>query len=76
MSDDTPTALGALQIDEGKLRGHVDEVVRSSVEQTLNGLLMPKRSRSARLNVTSDQQKESIAERATTSANWRPRPAK
>jgi len=39
MSDDTPTALGALQIDEGKLRGHVDEVVRSSVEQTLNGLL-------------------------------------
>ena len=39
MSDDTPTALGALQIDEGKLRGHVDEVVRSSVEETLNGLL-------------------------------------
>ena len=39
MSDDTPAALGALQIDEGKLRGHVDEVVRSSVEQTLNGLL-------------------------------------
>jgi hypothetical protein len=26
MSDDTPAALGALQIDEGKLRGHVDEV--------------------------------------------------
>jgi len=24
MSDDTPTALGALQIDEGKLRGHVE----------------------------------------------------
>jgi putative transposase len=39
MSNDTPTALGALQIDEGKLRGHVDEVVRSSVEETLNGLL-------------------------------------
>ena len=39
MADDTPAALGALQVDEGKLRGHVDEVVRSSVEETLNGLL-------------------------------------
>ena len=39
MSDDTLAVLGALQVDEGKLRGHVDEVVRSSVEETLNGLL-------------------------------------
>jgi putative transposase len=39
MSDDTPAVLGALRVDEGKLRGHVDEVVRSSVEETLNGLL-------------------------------------
>ena len=31
MGDDTPTALGALRVDEEKLRGHVDEVVRSSV---------------------------------------------
>jgi putative transposase len=38
-SDDTPAALGALQVDEAKLRGHVDEVVRSSGEETLNGLL-------------------------------------
>ena len=30
---------GALRVDEGKLRSHVDEVVRSSVEETLNGLL-------------------------------------
>jgi len=36
MEDDTPRALGALQVDETKLRGHVDEVVRSSVEETLN----------------------------------------
>lgn len=28
-----------VQIDEAKIRGHVDEVVRSSVEATLNGLL-------------------------------------
>jgi len=39
MGDDTPKALGALRVDEAKLRGHVDEVVRSSVEETLNGLL-------------------------------------
>jgi putative transposase len=39
MSNDTPAVLGALQVDEGKLKGHVDEVVRSSVEETLNGLL-------------------------------------
>jgi transposase-like protein len=39
MRDDTPAALGALHVDETKLRGHVDEVVRSSVEETLNGLL-------------------------------------
>jgi hypothetical protein len=40
MGDDTPAAvLGALRVDEAKLKGHVDEVVRSSVEETLNGLL-------------------------------------
>ena len=39
MADDTPGALGALRVDEGKLRNHVDEVVRSSVEETLNALL-------------------------------------
>ena len=39
MGEDTPAALGALRVDETKLRGHVDEVVRSSVEETLNALL-------------------------------------
>jgi putative transposase len=39
MDSDTPTALGALQLDETKLRGHVDEVLRSSVEETPNALL-------------------------------------
>ena len=73
MSDDTSAALGALQIDGGKLRGHVDEVVRLSVEQTLNGFWMPKRSRSAGHNATSVRRKESIAERVITSANWGPK---
>ena len=39
MGDDSTVALGALRVDEGKLKGHVNEVVRSSVEATLNGLL-------------------------------------
>ena len=28
-----------VQVDEAQIRGHVDEVVRQSVEETLNGLL-------------------------------------
>lgn len=39
MGDDTLAPIGALEVDEMKLRGHVDEVVRSNVEETLNGLL-------------------------------------
>ena len=39
MADDTPKLLNALRVDEQKLKGHVDEVVRSSVEETLNALL-------------------------------------
>lgn len=34
MSDDTPAVLGALHVDAGKLKGHVDDVVRSSVKET------------------------------------------
>ena len=39
MGDDSTVALEALRVDEGKLKGHVNEVVRSSVDATLNGLL-------------------------------------
>jgi putative transposase len=32
--------LGSVvQIDEGKIQAHLDEVVRSTVEETLNGLM-------------------------------------
>ena len=35
-----PKSLGAVvQIDEGKIRAHLDEMVRSTVEETLNALL-------------------------------------
>ena len=40
MSEDSAEGLkDAIRVDAGQLRGHVDEVVRSSVEETLNGLL-------------------------------------
>lgn len=29
----------AFKIDEAQVRGHVDQIVRQSVEETLNGLL-------------------------------------
>ena len=40
MGDDTTEQLkGAIRVDEGQLRSHIDEAVRSSVEETLNALL-------------------------------------
>ena len=41
MASVTNTVRGTsvIKIDESELRGHVDEVVRSSVEETLNSLL-------------------------------------
>ena len=40
MSDDTTKRLrGTIQVDERPLQGHVDEVVRSSIEDTLNAML-------------------------------------
>src|SRR5690242_12887084 len=38
--DSTVTDIkGTLKVDEEKLRGHINEVVRGSVEETLNALL-------------------------------------
>ena len=40
MQEDTTESLkDAIRVDAGQLRGHIDEAVRSSVEETLNGLL-------------------------------------
>ena len=40
MSQDTTESLqDAIRVDAGQLRSHIDEAVRSSVEETLNGLL-------------------------------------
>ena len=40
MKDDNTKALGkVIRIDEGEIRGHLDEMVRGTVEETLNSLL-------------------------------------
>ena len=40
MAEDTAEGLkDAIRVNDGQLRGHIDEVVRSSVEETLNALL-------------------------------------
>ena len=40
LGDDTTKELrGTIQVDEGQLQGHVDEVVRTSFEETLNAML-------------------------------------
>lgn len=40
MKKNSRDGLGqVIQIDEGQVHGHFDEMVRSTVEETLNGLL-------------------------------------
>ena len=40
MKDDSAKGLSKLiLIDESEMRGHLDEMVRGTVEETLNGLL-------------------------------------
>jgi hypothetical protein len=41
MAEDIAGGLkGAIRVDAGELRGHVDAMVRSSVEETVNALLL------------------------------------
>jgi transposase-like protein len=64
MEDDSTGVLkGAIRVDQEQLRGHIDEVVRSSVEETLNGLLEAKADRLCRA-----QRYERSAERVDTRA--------
>ena len=63
MQDDTTTRLEAVSVDETKLKAHVDEVVRSSVEETLNTLLDAEADRICRA-----QRYERSAERTDTRA--------
>lgn len=39
MDSDASTVSNVIKIDEGQVRGHLDRIVRSTVEQTINDLL-------------------------------------
>ncbi len=39
MDEDSKRLADVISIDQDQLKGHVGEIVRSTVEQTLNGLL-------------------------------------
>ena len=40
MAEDNSAPLtSAIRVDDQRLRGHIDEAIRSSAEETLNGLL-------------------------------------
>lgn len=65
----TPLAVpGLIQIDQGQVRTHLDEVVRGTVKQTLNTLLEEEADR-----VCQARRYERSAERADTRAGHYPR---
>ena len=77
MEKDTAEGLkDAIRVDTAELRGHVDAVVRSSVEETLNALLQAEADQIARRRATNARRSESIRERDITSGSWKPRPAR
>lgn len=63
-----PAAPGLIQIDQGQVRAHLDEVVRGTVEQTLNTLLEEEADRVCRAG-----RYERSPERADTRAGHYPR---
>jgi len=65
-----------VQIDEGRIQAHLDEVVRSTVEETLNALLDAEADRlcGARKYERTESRKDTRA--AATTGTCRPRPAK
>jgi hypothetical protein len=77
MAEDTAEGLkDTIRVDTAELRGHVDAVVRSSVEETLNALLQAEADQICRQDATSARQSGSIRGRDITSASWRPKPAR
>ncbi len=65
-----------IQIDEGKIQAHLGEVVRSTVEETLNALLDARRTVSAKPSVTNAAKPGRTHGPVPTSDNCIPRPVK
>ena len=58
---------GVIKIEEEKIRSHVDQVVRETVEQTLNGLLQ---AESRCLGHASDSALQDFAIRVGLTTRW------
>lgn len=65
-----------IAVDEEELRTHVSEVVRQSVEETLNGLLDAEADTLARQGVVSATQSAPVPAQGITSGICRPRLAR
>ena len=78
MNEDSTKALSkVIRIDESEIRGHLDEMVRGTVEETLNALLDAEADElCARLSAMSVRRNESTPVPATIAARCTPRPAR
>ena len=67
---------GVIRIEEEKIRSHLGEVVRQTVEQTLNNLLEAEADELCGASVMLVRRSDWIRELATTIASCRRKPAK
>jgi transposase-like protein len=69
--------LGAVvQIDDGQIRAHLDEVVRATVEETLNALLDAEADQLCGARKYERTEGARIRARAVTAGSCTPRPAR
>ena len=65
-----------IQIDEARIRDHLSEMVRGTVEEALNAMLDAELTGSAAPGATSAARAARTPERATTSVRWRRGPGR
>jgi hypothetical protein len=65
-----------IQIDEGKIQEHLGEVVRSTVEETLNAMLDAEADRLCQAERYEGPRRERIRGQVPTSGSCRRKPAK
>ncbi len=65
-----------IQIDEGKIQAHLGEVVRSTVEETLNALLDAEADRLCRAERYERTEPARTREQVPTIGSYTPRPGK
>ena len=75
MSDEKPMGQ-VIQIDEARIRDHLGEMVRGTVEETLNAMLDAEADRLCGAGVTSAARLGRIPGLAATSGRCRPAPAR